>query len=163
MVTRKGPEPTAVSALGAMPKALVEDVRDRVVQVVDDFKQSDRFFKMRVGIVAAWVVLSLATLYGSCSAPGAHSNRLGAEVQLNRDSLLGVQLLIRNESDHIWEDVVITLDDGFKYTHATMRPHDLVVLSMSSFTKGGESPPRDYKPRTLKVTCDRGSHQFDLR
>jgi hypothetical protein len=136
--------------------------RARLHDMAEGFRRSDRFFRMRAGILGAWAVLSIATLWGSCASFGPTS-ALGADVQVNRSSIMGVQLLVRNESPHIWEDVVLTLDDGWKYTHKTMRPHDLVVLSMSSFKKGEDAPPRDYKPRALVIACEQGSESFDLK
>jgi hypothetical protein len=136
--------------------------RARLRELVAGFRRSDRYFKMRLGIVGAWAVISMATLWGACASFGPTSV-LGADVQVNRNSIMGVQLLVRNESTRIWEDVVLTLDDGWKYTHKTMRPHDLIVLSMSSFKKGDDAPPRDYKPRALAIACEQGSERFDLR
>lgn len=136
--------------------------RARAAELADGVRRWDRFFKMRVGIIGAWAVLSLATLWGACAAPGRH-DRLGADVQVNRDSIMGVQLLVRNDSDHIWEDVVLTLDDGWKYSQRTMRPQDLVVLSLASFHKGDEPPPRDHRPRALAISCAQGSGRFELR
>ncbi|HTT70124.1 MAG TPA: hypothetical protein VMG32_02790 [Anaeromyxobacteraceae bacterium] len=137
-------------------------MRSRVAEAYDGFRRSDRYFKMRLAILAAWAVVSVATLWGACASSGP-SNALGADVQVNRDSIMGVQLLVRNESSRIWEDVVLTLDDGWKYTHRTMRPQDLVVVSMSSFRKNDEAPPRDYKPRSLVIACEQGTGRFDLR
>jgi hypothetical protein len=136
--------------------------RGHAAELADGFRRSDRFFKMRVGIVAAWAVISLATLWGACATPGAH-NALGADVQVDGDSIMGTQILVRNESEHIWEDVVLTLDDGWRYTQRTMRSQDLVVLSVSSFRKGDESPPRDLRPRALTIACRQGSGRFELR
>ncbi|GEJ57284.1 hypothetical protein [Anaeromyxobacter diazotrophicus] len=136
--------------------------RARAADLADGFRRSDRFFKMRAGIVAAWAVLSLLTLWGSCATPGQH-NALGADVQVNRDSIMGTQLLVRNDSDRNWEDVVLTLDDGWRYAQPTLRPQDLVVLSVSSFRKGDEAPPRDHRPRALRISCRQGSGRFDLR
>ena len=141
---------------------LCDAARAQLRDFADGFRRSDRFFRMRVGIVGAWAVLSIATLWGACASVGP-TNALGADVQVNRGSIMGAQLLVRNESTHIWEDVVLTLDDEWKYTHKTMRPHDLVVLSMNSFKKGEDAPPRDYKPRALVIACGQGSERFDLR
>jgi hypothetical protein len=160
------PQPSGTASVASgvrtTASALAEIARERLRRVADDFRRADRFFKMRVGIVGAWAVLSMATLWGACSTFGP-TNALGADVQVNRNSIMGVQLLVRNESNRIWEDVVLTLDDGWKYTHKTMRPHDLVVLSMSSFKRGDDAPPRDYKPRALVIACGQGSERFDLR
>ena len=85
------------------PATLALRLRARATELADGFRRSNRFFKMRLGIVAAWAVLSLATLWGACVTPGP-TNALGADVQVNGDSIMGVQLLVRNESAHIWED-----------------------------------------------------------
>jgi hypothetical protein len=154
---------STTTAMKLKPAAGPPDrAKARALELVEGFRRADRFFKMRLGIVGAWAVLSIATLWGACASTGA-TNALGADVQVNRDSIMGVQLLVRNESTRIWEDVVLTLDDGWKYTHRTMRPHDLVVLSMSSFKRGDDAPPRDYKPRALVIACEQGSDRFDLR
>jgi hypothetical protein len=154
--------PASSSGKARGPEAPLDRLRARGRKLADDFRRADRFFKLRLGIVGAWVVLSVATLWGACPSSGP-SNALGADVQVNRDSIMGVQLLVRNESTRIWEDVVLVLDDGWRYTHKTMRPHDLVVLSMSHFHKGDDAPPRDYKPRSLRIECGQGSDRFDLR
>ena len=157
---------TPIAAGGARraapARSPVERLRGRAEKLLDDLRRADRFLRLRAGIVGAWVVLSVATLWAACPSSGP-GNALGADVQVNRDSIMGVQLLVRNESSRIWEDVVLTLDDGWRYTHRTMRPHDLVVLSMSSFKKGDEAPPRDYRPRTLVIACGQGSDRFELR
>lgn len=157
-----GPESGDTSARLAAASRLLGEARERLRRLAEDFRRADRFFKMRLGIVGAWAVVSMATLWGACGTFGPRSS-LGADVQVNGNSIMGVQLLVRNESSRIWEDVVLTLDDGWKYTHKTMRPHDLVVLSMSSFKKGDDAPPRDYKPRALVIACGQGSERFELR
>jgi hypothetical protein len=154
--------PSRLAGLPGKASALCESARAAAAELVEGFRRSDRFFKMRVGIVGAWAVVSLATLWGTCG-PLESRNSLGADVQVNRDSIMGVQLLVRNESSQIWDGVTLTLDDGWKYSQQTMRPQDLVVLPMSHFRKGDESPPADHEPRSLKIECGRGSGRFDLR
>ncbi len=145
------------------PFPLAQRIREQAARWADDFRRSDRFFRMRVSIVGTWVLLSALTLWAACPSSGP-SNSLGAEAQVLRESLVGgQQLLIRNESGDIWKDVVLTLDDGWRYQHHTMRPHDQLVLSMSHFRKGEQAAPRDFKPRTLTIQCDQGKHTFDLR
>ncbi len=138
-------------------------LRERVEKWVEDFKRADRFFKMRLGVVGTWVLLSAVTLWAACPSSGP-SNALGADVQVLRESLVGgEQLLVRNESSDIWTDVVLTLDDEWRYEHRTMRPHDQLVLSMSHFRKGEQLAPRDLKPRHLSIRCGQGRASFDLK
>ncbi len=163
MATRTDLQPVpAANGKARPPTSLAIRLRARASELAEGFRRSDRFFKIRLGIVAAWAVLSIATLWGACATPGP-TNALGADVQVNGDSIMGVQLLVRNESDHIWEDVVLTVDDAWKYTQSTMRPRDLVVVSLSSFRRGDEAPPRDLRPRVLAISCAQGSGRFELR
>lgn len=164
-MARRGEGPARGGRLEAAAEAAGDaaaGVRARVVELAEGFRRSDRFFKLRAGIVAAWAVLSLATLWGACATPGPR-DALGADVQVNRDSIMGTQLLVRNESDRIWEDVVLTLDDGWRWAQPTMRPQDLVVLSVASFRKGDEAPPRDHRPRALTIACRQGKGRYELR
>jgi hypothetical protein len=147
--------------LRALP--LPQRLRAQATRLAEDVKRSDRYFRMRAAVVGTWVLLSVVTLWAACP-PSGPSNSLGADVQLLRESLVGgQQLLVRNESSEIWTELVLVLDDGWRYQHRTLRPLDQLVLSMTHFRKGDDSAPRDYKPRTLLVQCRQGRHAFDLR
>jgi len=159
--SRREPAAGAPSRGQALAGA-ARDVGDRAATLWEDLRRTDRFFKMRAGIVGAWAILSVVTLWAACSSSSAPAGSLGAEVDLNRDSIMGVQILIRNESRRIWEDVTLTLDDGWEHAHQTLRPHDLVVLPMTSFTKGAETLPRDHVPRSLAISCRQGSERVEL-
>jgi hypothetical protein len=118
---------------------------------------------MRAGIVGSWVLISVVTLWAACPSSGP-SNPLGADVQVLRDSLVGgQQLLVRNESTETWTEVVLTLDEGWRREHKTVRPHDLLVLPMNEFKRDGQAAPRDFKPRRLTVECEQGRATFDLK
>lgn len=118
---------------------------------------------MRTGIVGSWVLISLVTLWAACPSSGP-SNSLGADVQVLRDSLVGgQQILVRNESDGNWTEVVLTLDGGWRRQQKTVRPHDQLVVSMDEFKIEGLAAPHDLKPRRLTVECDQGRATFDLK
>jgi hypothetical protein len=137
-------------------------VRDVLADVTRHVRSSDRYSRMRTAIVATWAVLSIATLFVSC--PGAGTNSLGAEFQLLSESFVGgEQLLVRNESDDVWRDVVLTLDGEWRYEQRVLRPHERIVVSPARFQRGGEAAPDGYLPRTLQVDCDQGSHTFQVR
>jgi len=146
------PEP----ALQDKAKALAQDLAGRV-------KRSSRFLRWRVGIVGAWALVSLVTLWASCPSTGP-TNALGADVQVLKDSVVGgQQILIRNESGENWTEVVVTLDDTWRRAQRTLRPQEQMVLSPGQFKRGTEPAPRDLKPRTLLLECEQGRARFDLR
>jgi hypothetical protein len=135
---------------------LLSRARAAASDLAQAIRRSDRFLKMRAAVVGTWALLSLITLWSACPSSGP-TNSLGADVQVLRESLVGgEQLLVRNESAGLWTDVVLTLDEGWRYEHKTVRPHDQLVLSMTQFRREGESAPLDYKPRALTIECDQG-------
>ncbi|HET7753430.1 MAG TPA: hypothetical protein VFK85_05930 [Anaeromyxobacteraceae bacterium] len=137
-------------------------IREVLDGVVRHLRATDRFSRMRTAIVAAWVLVSVATVFASC--PGSRGNSLGAEFQVLSDSFVGgEQLLVRNESNDTWRDVVLTLDGDWRYEQRVLRPHERIVVSPSRFQRRGESAPEGYLPRTLEVECDQGSHTFKVR
>lgn len=123
------------------------------------YRKSTRFFRMRAAIVGTWVLLSVVTFWAACPSSGP-SNALGAKVQLlsrNEPGVLtGTQVLVENDSRRMWKDVVLTLDDGWRYERKTIRPRDKVVVSIIQFKKDGASAPPELEPRSLTIECDEG-------
>jgi hypothetical protein len=142
--------------------ALADQARAGFQGVSREFHRFSRFQRMRIGIVAAWSVVSLLAMWVACPSSGP-TNSLGADVHVLKDSLVGgQQLLVRNESTSIWTDVVLTLDGDWRHEQRTMRPHDQIVLSMNQFRRGAEVAARDFKPHTLTIQCQEGRATFDL-
>jgi hypothetical protein len=106
---------------------------------------------------------ALLALWIACPSSGP-GNSLGADVHMLKDSLLGGhQILVRNESDAVWTDVVLTLDGSWRNSQRTVRPREQVVLSPSQFERAGEPAPRDLHPRRLSIECREGRAQVELR
>jgi hypothetical protein len=146
---------------------LVEDALDQgrraATGLADGFRKTGRWQRMRLGIVGGWIAASLLALWIACPSSGP-GNSLGADVQVLKDSMLGgQQILVRNESGAVWNDVVLTLDGSWKNAQRTVRPHEQVVLSPAQFERAGEAAPRDLRPRRLAIECREGRASFDLR
>lgn len=138
-------------------------LRSALAKLASDFRRSDRFSKMRLGVVAGWAAVTCVTLAAVCPSAGS-GNSLGAEVQFLRESFVGgAQVLVRNDSDDVWRDVVLTIDGEWRHRHPTLRPRDQVVVPTTQFRRGGDVLPPDHRPRRLEVECDQGSHSFDVR
>jgi len=159
-----------LSAMGERPEGvpgLVEGAIDRgrraATGIADGFRKAGRWQRIRLGVVGSWVAASLLSLWIACPSTGP-GNSLGADVHVLKDSLLGgQQILVRNESDAVWTDVILTLDDSWRNVQRTVRPHEQVVLSPSQFDRSGEPAPRDLRPRKLSIECREGRARFELR
>lgn len=144
---------------GSAPLRRLREASERALRQV---RSTDRYARMRTAIVATWAAITIATLFAAC--PPSGSNSLGAEFQVLSDSFVGgEQLLVRNESDDVWRDVVLTLDGEWRYEHRVLRPREKIVVSPSRFQRGGQPAPEGYLPRSLEVECDQGRHTFKVR
>lgn len=140
----------------------VDQGRRVASNLADEFRKTGRWQKARLSLVGGWILASLVALWIACPSSGPR-NSIGADVQVLKDSLLGQQILVRNESDEVWTDVVLTLDRTFRNELRALRPREQVVLSPAQFDRGGEPAPRDLRPRRLDVQCRQGRASFDLR
>ncbi len=137
--------------------------REELERLADELRRSDRFFKMRAGVVAGWFVLTVVTLVAACPSVGP-GNSLGAEARVLRESFVGgAQVLVRNDSSDVWTNVVVTLDGEWHHRQATLRPKDEIVVPTTQFRRGEESLAPDYRPRRVEVECKQGSSSFDVR
>lgn len=123
--------------------------------VADGYRKSSRYFKLRAAVVGTWALLSIATLWAACPSSGA-SNALGAEVHVSADDPMGTQVLVFNGSSEPWTDVVLVLDDAWRYQKNTVRGGERMVVATRRFTRDGAAAPGDLKPRTLTIECDQG-------
>jgi hypothetical protein len=131
--------------------------------MVDGFRRAGRWQKARLGILGGWLGASFIALWIACPSSGP-GNPIGADVHVLKDSLLGgQQILVRNESDEVWTDVVLTLDRTWQVEQRALRPREQVVLSPAQFERRGEPAPRDLRPKRLDVACQQGKAGFDLR
>jgi hypothetical protein len=73
------------------------------------------------------------------------------------------QILVRNDSDVVWTDVVLTLDGTWRLEQRALRPREQVVVSPPQFQRGSEPAPRDLRPRRLDVECRQGRARFNFR
>jgi hypothetical protein len=131
--------------------------------LIDGFRKAGRWQKARLGILGGWLAASVVALWIACPSQGP-GNSIGADVHVLRDSLLGgQQILVRNESEEVWTDVVLTLDRTWRNEQRALRPREQVVLSPAQFERAGEPAPRDLRPKRLDVACQQGKAGFDLR
>jgi hypothetical protein len=152
------PEPHRPDPIAAAHrvKDLARDLaRDVAGEVAEGYRRSDRYLRLRAAIVASFVALSLFAMWASC-LPAGVTNALGAEAQLLADSIMGTQILVKNDSDRNWTEVAFTLDGEWRLERRTVRAGDKVVVPLRQFTRDGRAAPGDLQPRTLEIRCAEG-------
>lgn len=136
-------------------------VKELVAQFVEDFRSRDRYFKYKVGIIAAWLAVSTGTFAISCGG-GPRETRLHAHAQVTQVAD-DTTLLVRNDSGDAWREVRLTLNGKFTAYTPEIKPGDKFVLAVKQFVgPEGKVPARDMKPLTLRVTCTDGTDTIDF-
>jgi hypothetical protein len=96
-----------------------------------DFRAADRYFKYKVMIVAGWGLLSIAgfAVAFSGQAEGFFpNNHLGGRVIVHREPDRTV-LLIRNDSDKAWQDVVVIVNHRYRTAKGALKAHGMFSIT----------------------------------
>jgi hypothetical protein len=139
-----------------------EIARDLASDVSEGYRKSSRGLRLRSAIVGTWVLLSLVSLYTACPSSG-QTNKLGADVTLLPETIVGQQLSVANGSGDMWTEVTLTLDKSWKHQIRTVRAGQNVVVAVSRFQRDGAAAPSDLKPRSIEITSDQGSVELPLQ
>ncbi len=142
------PRPAPLASAAGAAKDLASDL-------AEGLRKSDRYARLRGAVVGTWAILALFTFWVACPSSGP-DNALGAEVQLEAESIMGAQIGLHNDSDRLWTDVVLVLDGAWRAERKTIRGGDRVVLPITQFTRDGQAAPPDLKPRVLTIECEQG-------
>ena len=119
-----------------------------------------RFELFRKGLWAFLAVDVLVTMIYIFAASGPSRDvRVWFEVGVPANVLM-----INTFSDEDLEDVVITLDNKFKFEQTTLPPKTSGFPMDSHFRAGdGSRPPDNYKPRQVVIEIDGERREIDLR
>src|SRR5262249_18392341 len=80
---------------------------------LDSFRSSDRFVKYKAGIVAAWFLISVATLVWAPPSSSGGDNSLGATLVVTT-VLDHPVYMVKNESSRTWREVVVVVNRTYR-------------------------------------------------
>jgi hypothetical protein len=136
-------------------------IRDLFANLFQDFRDSNRFFKIKIGLIAGYVAVGLATLM--VFVPPGELNEIDAFVREARMEVIGGRyFLVINRGDKIWKDLRLTLNDSYRVTSPILRPGRRQSFYYQDF-KGpqGEVPGQDIALRKLRIDCSAGAFERD--
>jgi hypothetical protein len=162
-----GPRPRKEALKEAMLDGIL-NARSIALEMLADFRASDRFFKYKAAVVASWLALSLFTVVIACpSAEVGSDNSLDARAWVQKVDALDrkiTAIALENQSDEDWGDMLLTLDNSFTAALPGLRARGgKTVVTLENFVGvEGNSPPVDFKPQQLEIRCSRGSVLLEL-
>ena len=126
----------------------------------EDFRNADRYFKFKAGILAAWAVLSLTGVFVAC--PGAPPI-LGPSTTLGARLIMGEEpehpaYVLSNESDRAWEDVVVVVNHTFRAAISHVEPRAFVTITPKQLMgDNGKLAPFNLKATDIELHTKKGS------
>ena len=150
MATPNLPDPSAAA------QKVKDLARDLASDVTDTYRKSNRFGRMRAGIVGGWDLLALLSVLVAF-----HTSERDDRVRLEETSV-GRVVWVNNTSDENWTDVTLTLEGGWTLKIPTIRHGETISPILPKFTKEGASAPADLNPRWIELESDQLDKKFDM-
>ena len=83
-------------------------------EVVEDFRNSDRFFKYKAMVISLWFLLAVGSFGIACPSSGP-SNDINAMLVVSGEAAAPIYM-VKNESNDVWKDVEITVNGKYRST-----------------------------------------------
>jgi len=129
-------------------------------ETLEDFRNADRYFKVKAVILGAWAVLSLAGVFVACPAAptiGGPSTSLGARLIMGEETEHPAYVL-SNESDRAWEEVVVVVNHSYRAAISHVEPKAFVTITPKQLMgDNGRLAPFNLKATDIELHTRKGS------
>jgi hypothetical protein len=129
-------------------------------EVLEDFRNADRHFKVKAAILGAWAALSLAGVFVACPAT---PQLVGPNTSLGARLIMGEEAehpayVLSNESDRAWEDVVVVVNHDFRAAISHVEPRAFVTITPKQLMgDNGRLAPFNLKATDIELHTRKGS------
>lgn len=144
---REGALETLLNAAGLLKDAL------------EDFQNSDRFFKYKALVLGCWLLLTVATFGVACPG-GGPGNPIKAELVIAGDAVSPVYM-VKNNSEEPWNGVRVIVNGAWITTADSIPAGREITLSLRLMSdENGAHPPAGLKVGEIVVETDEGQVQL---
>ncbi|MFT3708533.1 MAG: hypothetical protein QM817_12850 [Archangium sp.] len=141
-------QPLAPEQKGPTAARLKEGAADTLLnsisilgEVVEDFRNSDRFFKYKAMVLSMWFLLMIGAFGIACPSTGP-SNDISAVLVVSSDSGGKQIYMVKNEGTDVWQDVEIVVNGQYRSTQTQMAEGGNLTLSSAVlFDDAGKRAP----------------------
>ncbi|MFL5321073.1 MAG: hypothetical protein ACJ790_15545 [Myxococcaceae bacterium] len=126
-------------------------------QLGKDFKNSDRFFKYKAGVVALWLVLSVTGFMVATSATSL-SAKNSLDCKLTVAEVVGEPVYsLKNVGTDPWTDIIVIANGTYRLASAKVDPNDTLTFEVKRLTgPNGKPAPKDMKITDLTLKTNEG-------
>lgn len=132
-----------------------------VKEMLQDFRQQDRFFKYKAFIVGGWLLLSVITFGATCARGVKQTGDFGAKLVVSPSSSGRSSVTIINKSEDPWIEVtlIITDDRGAEWRASVARvepAREVTVGPKQLLGASGQAAPSDLSIRGIEMRTSEG-------
>ncbi len=118
--------------------------------LIDDFRNSDRFFKYKALVLVCWLGLSVTSVGVACPSTGA-SNSIGARLVIAGEATSPIYM-VKNDSPATWQDVEVLVNGTYRSTAAQVDANREITLSpVVLYDSAGNRAPGNLKITEISV------------
>lgn len=155
--------PVQEEAKGPVGKRLASEASNAALnglsilkELVQDFRERDRFFKFKAMILGSWLTLSVLSIAVACPKQGLETGALGARV-VDPKIAGRPTLMIYNESKEPWTDVIFVVNGEFRASVERVMPGDFITLTPKQLMNSAGAAPADMPLRNLELRTKAGT------
>lgn len=148
---------------GPLSKRLVSEASNAALngvsilkELVQDFRERDRFFKFKALILGSWLALSVLSIGVACPHKDLETGALGARV-VDPKIPGRPTLMIYNESKDPWRDVIFVVNGDFRASVELVKPGDFITLTPKQLMNSAGAAPSDMPMRNLELRTKDGT------
>lgn len=125
-------------------------------KLLDDLRESNRYFKMKMALVGGYAAVAVATVV--VFIPPGETNEIDARIRMSKTEIIGGRyFLIKNLSSDTWEKLTVTLNDTYTARWPRLRPGKKKAFFFNRFeNRQGQAPSQSLRVRTLRIDCSEG-------
>lgn len=111
-------------------------------EVIEDFKNSDRFFKYKAMVLTLWLMSAIGSFGIACGGNAGPSNDIDAVLVIGGDATRPIYM-IKNDSTDEWQDVEIVVNGAYSSTMTKLAANggSVTLSSAVLFDARGQRAP----------------------
>ena len=152
-----------MSSIGDSVIDVFDAIKDLLRNLYEDFKESNRYFKIKLSLIVMYVFICLATIL--VFVPEGELNEIGARVYIGRTEIVGGRYVkVVNESQEDWRTLRVKINNQYEVAHPRLRRGRKKAFYFRRFKDSlGKRPSEELNVVHLRIECDKGAFERDFR
>ncbi len=130
---------------------------------VQDFRESDRFFKTKAGIIGGWALMSLLSIVIACPGQGIETAEFGARVTVLPNEYVPTaapSLTVQNTDDEPWQNVIFLVNGKYQAIVPKIDSQSTFTLTPKNLLSTAGPMPSDERFITAEMRTDDGKAEL---